>query len=258
MSWIGRIWPNWKNNRNKNKHWIGWAWGGIPKITWTTNRAVWFGPYYWLKIQHLTIPKSKKSCFNKVGVPKKTFQQIYKKNWETHFFWWGGWENHCAPFRTKGKISRVSGPSSWPSGAKVLVKVNPRSQTTGDIPWTPEPKKKNTIGLGAFPQKMIPGWCSTPTQLLICSSFNRENGHPLLICSSLSTAQVPFSMNIATFFYVFLYPPKICSHENSAVTLTLWLRFLRKLRWLEQIPNMFPSAPCMEYLPTFTINSGQM
>ena len=28
------------------------------------------------------------------------------------------------------------------------------------------------------------GWCSTPTQLLICSSFNRENGHPLLICSS--------------------------------------------------------------------------
>ena len=32
-------------------------------------------------------------------------------------------------------------------------------------------------------------WCSTPTQLLICSSFNRENGHPLLNCSSLSTAQ---------------------------------------------------------------------
>ena len=35
----------------------------------------------------------------------------------------------------------------------------------------------------------LPGWCSTPPQLLICSSFNRENGHPLLICSSLSTAQ---------------------------------------------------------------------
>ena len=33
------------------------------------------------------------------------------------------------------------------------------------------------------------GWCSTPTQVLICSSFNRENGHPLLICSSLSRAQ---------------------------------------------------------------------
>ena len=33
------------------------------------------------------------------------------------------------------------------------------------------------------------GWCSTPNQLLICSSFSRENGHPLLICSSLSTAQ---------------------------------------------------------------------
>ena len=28
-----------------------------------------------------------------------------------------------------------------------------------------------------------------PTLLLICSSFSRENGHPLLICSSLSTAQ---------------------------------------------------------------------
>ncbi len=34
-----------------------------------------------------------------------------------------------------------------------------------------------------------PGWCSTPTLLLICSSFSRENGHSLLICSSLSTAQ---------------------------------------------------------------------
>ena len=33
------------------------------------------------------------------------------------------------------------------------------------------------------------GWCSTPTYLLICSSFNRENGYPLLICSSLSTGQ---------------------------------------------------------------------
>ena len=33
------------------------------------------------------------------------------------------------------------------------------------------------------------GWCSTPTLLLICSSFSRENGHPLLIYSSLSTAQ---------------------------------------------------------------------
>ena len=36
----------------------------------------------------------------------------------------------------------------------------------------------------------IPGWCSTPTLLLICSSFSMENGHSLLICSSLSTAQI--------------------------------------------------------------------
>ena len=33
------------------------------------------------------------------------------------------------------------------------------------------------------------GWCSTLTLLLICSSFSRENGHLLLICSSISTAQ---------------------------------------------------------------------
>ena len=37
------------------------------------------------------------------------------------------------------------------------------------------------------------GCCSTLTLLLICSSFSRENGHPLLICSSLSTAHVFFS-----------------------------------------------------------------
>ena len=36
----------------------------------------------------------------------------------------------------------------------------------------------------------VAGWCSTLTMLLICSSFRRENGYPLLICSSLSTAQV--------------------------------------------------------------------
>ena len=34
----------------------------------------------------------------------------------------------------------------------------------------------------------LPGKCSTPTLLLICSSFSRENGHLFLICSSLSTA----------------------------------------------------------------------
>ena len=33
------------------------------------------------------------------------------------------------------------------------------------------------------------GKCLTPTQLLICSSFSRENVHLLLICSSLSTTQ---------------------------------------------------------------------
>ncbi len=41
------------------------------------------------------------------------------------------------------------------------------------------------------------GWCSTPTQLLICSSFNRENGHPLLICSSLSTQIISIILETA-------------------------------------------------------------
>ena len=36
----------------------------------------------------------------------------------------------------------------------------------------------------------LTGWCSTLTLLLICSSFSRESDHPLLICSSLSTAQL--------------------------------------------------------------------
>ena len=40
----------------------------------------------------------------------------------------------------------------------------------------------------------ITGWCSTPTLLLICSSFSRENGHLFLICSSLSTAQIKFEI----------------------------------------------------------------
>ena len=51
--------------------------------------------------------------------------------------------------------------------------------------WKPETSKND----GWFQNS---GWCSTPTVLLICSSFSRENGHPLLICSSLSTAQKAF------------------------------------------------------------------
>ena len=42
-------------------------------------------------------------------------------------------------------------------------------------------------------KETVAGWCSTLTLLLICSSFCREKkGHRLLICSSLSTAQVVF------------------------------------------------------------------
>ncbi len=42
----------------------------------------------------------------------------------------------------------------------------------------------------------IPGWCSTPNQLLVCSSFSRKNGHPLLICSSLSTNQIQLKVSL--------------------------------------------------------------
>ena len=60
------------------------------------------------------------------------------------------------------------------------------------------PKTRKTSGGGlrrlrcflSWNFRGVTGWCSTPTLLLICSSFSRENGHPLLICSSLSTAQV--------------------------------------------------------------------
>ena len=38
-------------------------------------------------------------------------------------------------------------------------------------------------------QLCFSGWCSTPILLLSCWWFSRENPHPLVICSSLSTAQ---------------------------------------------------------------------
>ena len=48
------------------------------------------------------------------------------------------------------------------------------------------------------------GCCSTLTLLLVCSSFSRENGHPLLICSSLSTAQ-----GRNTIIFVVVFAPEI-------------------------------------------------
>ena len=43
-----------------------------------------------------------------------------------------------------------------------------------------------TLQLPKKKTRVFPGWCSTLILLLICSSFSRENGHPLFICSSLS------------------------------------------------------------------------
>ncbi len=55
----------------------------------------------------------------------------------------------------------------------------------------------------------VSGWCSTPNQLLICSSFSTKNGHPLLTCSSLSTSQVCISKNVPHFFLAgfFIFNP---------------------------------------------------
>ena len=53
------------------------------------------------------------------------------------------------------------------------------------------PKQKHHC-ISLIPMWMLTGWCSTPTLLLICSSFSKENGYPFLICSSLSTAQLSF------------------------------------------------------------------
>ena len=46
------------------------------------------------------------------------------------------------------------------------------------------------LGKGNSKNFYSTGWCSTPTWLLIRSSFSGENDHLFLICSSLSTAQL--------------------------------------------------------------------
>ncbi len=61
----------------------------------------------------------------------------------------------------------------WPSSIDRLVVLG-----TMDSNST---KKRCTV---------LSGWCSTLTLLLMCSSSNMENCHPLLIRSSLSTAQL--------------------------------------------------------------------
>ncbi len=56
----------------------------------------------------------------------------------------------------------------------------------------------------------LTGWCSTLSLLLICSSFSGENGHPLLICSSLSTTQLRnksgFSVKYRPFYLLWVGP----------------------------------------------------
>ena len=63
---------------------------------------------------------------------------------------------------------------------------------------------------------ILSGWCSTPNQLLICSSFSRENGHPLLICSPLSTAQLLMTPSLKIYLSTACRPRYILlSQERS-------------------------------------------
>ncbi len=71
---------------------------------------------------------------------------------------------------------------------------------------------------------ILTGWCLTPTLLLICSSFSRENGYPLLICSSLSTAQLNVikylslttrAMNLCFFFVCSVFLPVQLSNNGE-------------------------------------------
>lgn len=57
-------------------------------------------------------------------------------------------------------------------------------------PWT---TLSRTLTINC-PYKYEAAWCSTPTLLLICSSFSAENGYPFLFCASLSRAQIGYSL----------------------------------------------------------------
>ena len=90
------------------------------------------------------------------------------------------------------------------------------------------------------------GWCLTPTLLLICSSFTRENGYPLLICSSRSAqhknpsisksrftklvAEVFFNQIFRIFRARFFHSPHLYTPIPSC-KLTV--------RWLENSPKNF-------------------
>lgn len=51
--------------------------------------------------------------------------------------------------------------------------------------------------------KFFTGRCSIPNLLRTCSSFNRENGHPLLTCSSPCTTQLIFLLGLNSFRKLF-------------------------------------------------------
>ena len=102
------------------------------------------------------------------------------------------------------------------------------------------------------------GWCSTPNQLLICSSFSRENGHPLLICSSLSTAQLPvfpfWNFKFPSRFYGTVELPsrhrgtaQRCSTAGTGhftVALAGWAAGLGSFVFLNGVKSLVFQIPC--------------
>ena len=114
--------------------------------------------------------------------------------------------------------ARIKGAPPVFSGASVMVVVKGVMDSLGNhggcLPihplwfilchFEPSPQRRKKVCGGGGVQELIhrhmkkrvslksttsTGWCSTPNQLLICSSFSKKNGNPLLICSSLSTNQ---------------------------------------------------------------------
>ena len=80
----------------------------------------------------------------------------------------------------EGEARKDSRYIKWQANSKILV------PNIIQVIKNVHHKKKKHSSEGSLKST---GKCLTPTQLLICSSFSRENGYLLLICSSLSTSQ---------------------------------------------------------------------
>ena len=99
--------------------------------------------------------------------------------------------------------------------------------------WKTDPHIVAIIWKQINHQQILPGWCSTLTLLLICSSFSRENDHPLLICSSLSTSQLHTCRKQSQRFF----GPQLCVNFHCCVSLP----------WPETNSEFAPENGWLEY-----------